>query len=376
MEILKPGSPEELAAMLGEAGAAGRTVELFGNGSKHRAGGAAAAAQTRISLSGLDQVLMYEPRDLTVSVGAGMPYWRFTEMLARDGYMVPLDPPFAAQATVGGVVAANSSGPRRRLFGTARDLVIGMKFATIEGKLAQSGGMVVKNVAGLDMGKLLIGSLGTLGAMAVLNFKLIPLPAASRTFLFEYSILKEAIALRDRILHGVLQPVAMDLLNPAAGRGLGRKGWLVAIGVSGNEAVLRRYTRELAGAEAVEGEAERSFWDYVREFTPRFLEGRPDGVMVRSSLTLSAMEAGLEQLPGAVVARAGNGVCYSHCENVPEARRALETGRSVMEYGPVSRDSSLIMWPQVDSGFPIMQRIKQMLDPKNLLNPGRFHGRL
>jgi glycolate oxidase FAD binding subunit len=366
MDTLKPGSPEELAAMLGEAGSAGRTVELLGNGSKSRAGGAVIATQVRISLSGLDQVLMYEPRDLTVSVGAGMRYSRFSDMLAKDGYMVPLDPPFASEATVGGVVASNSSGPRRRLFGAARDLVIGMKFATIEGKLVQSGGMVVKNVAGLDIGKLLIGSLGTLGAIAVLNFKLIPLPAASRTFLFELVGLREAIALRDRILRGVLQPVAMDLLNPSAVQGLGRKGWVLAIGVSGNEAVLRRYSRELADGETVEGEAERTFWEYVREYTPRFLAAHPEGVMVRSSLVLSEMEAALQQLPGAVVARAGNGVCYSHCESAQEARKALETGRAVMEYGPASRDASLVMWPQ---------RIKQMLDPKNLLNPGRFYGR-
>ena len=92
--------------------------------------------------------------------------------------MVPLDPPFAEAATVGGVVAANSSGPRRRLYGTARDLVIGMQFATLEGKLVQSGGMVVKNVAGLDMAKLMIGSFGTLAAIAVVNFKLLPMPEA------------------------------------------------------------------------------------------------------------------------------------------------------------------------------------------------------
>ena len=97
--------------------------------------------------------------------------------------MVPLDPPFADQATVGGVVAANSSGPRRRLYGTARDMVIGMRFATLEGKLVQSGGMVVKNVAGLDMAKLMIGSFGTLAAIAVVNFKLVPMPEAERSFL-------------------------------------------------------------------------------------------------------------------------------------------------------------------------------------------------
>src|SRR5256886_13255208 len=100
--------------------------------------------------------------------------------------MVPLDPPFSQGATVGGVIASNTSGPRRRLYGTARDLVIGMTFATLEGKLVQSGGMVVKNVAGLDMGKLMIGSFGTLAAIAVVNFKLLPMPAANATFVIPF----------------------------------------------------------------------------------------------------------------------------------------------------------------------------------------------
>src|SRR5437764_13312898 len=97
--------------------------------------------------------------------------------------MSTLDPPCGAEASVGGILAANSSGPRRRLYGTARDLVIGMQFATLEGKLVQSGGMVVKNVAGLDMAKLMIGSFGTLAAIAVANFKLLPMPEAESTFL-------------------------------------------------------------------------------------------------------------------------------------------------------------------------------------------------
>ena len=80
--------------------------------------------------------------------------------------MLPLDPPWLRESTVGGVIAANLSGPRRRLYGTARDMIIGMTFATLEGKLIKSGGMVVKNVAGLDMAKLMIGSFGTLAAIA------------------------------------------------------------------------------------------------------------------------------------------------------------------------------------------------------------------
>ena len=146
----------------------------------------------------MTRVLQYEPRDLTISVEAGMRYADLTVVLAQNRQMIPLDPPFAESATIGGILAANISGPRRRLYGTARDLVIGMKFATLEGKLVQSGGMVVKNVAGLDMGKLMIGSFGTLAAIAVANFKLLPRPTAEASFLVSFDALDEAIAARDR----------------------------------------------------------------------------------------------------------------------------------------------------------------------------------
>src|SRR5579862_3688899 len=116
--------------------------------------------------------------------------------------MIPLDGPYCAGATAGGVVAANISGARRRLYGTARDLVIGMKFATLDGKLVQSGGMVVKNVAGLDMAKLMIGSFGTLAAMAVVNFKVIPKPVEEGTVLLPLGTLAEAITARDNVLKG------------------------------------------------------------------------------------------------------------------------------------------------------------------------------
>src|SRR5215472_1933862 len=174
------------------------------------------AADVTISTTELTRVLSYEPKDLTVSVEAGMPFTTLTELLAQNGQMAPLDPPFADESTVGGVVAANCSGPRRRLYGTARDLVIGMTFATLEGKLVKSGGMVVKNVAGLDMGKLMIGSFGTLAALATVNFKLLPAPEMERSFLLIFRSAGEAIDARNRILSGVLQPSAIDLLNPSA----------------------------------------------------------------------------------------------------------------------------------------------------------------
>src|ERR1035441_4712186 len=222
-----PQTPGELAAALGEAAAHGRTISLAGHDSKRLMAGPTAA---------LKRVIEYEPRDLTISVEAGLPWRELTTLTARSRQMAPLDPPFAREATVGGVIASNGSGPRRRLYGTARDLVIGMKFATLEGKMVQSGGMVVKNVAGLDMAKLMIGSFGTLAAIAVVNLKLAPAPEVERSFLLAFDSLQDAIAARNSILASVLQPAAVDLLNKAAGASLGPASWLLAIRTGGNPA--------------------------------------------------------------------------------------------------------------------------------------------
>src|SRR5262245_11781195 len=245
-----------------------------------------------ISTRNLTRVLQYEPQDLTISVEAGISYCALSSMLAENRQMIPLDPPFADEASIGGILAANSSGPRRRLYGTARDLVIGMKFATLEGKLIQSGGMVVKNVAGLDMGKLMIGSFGTLAAIVVANFKVLPMPEMERTFLFAFAELANAIAARDRILTGVLQPAALDLLNPAAAGEYGQGRWVLAMQAAGNAAAMRRYETEagsLAEWSALDGAAQEAFWTHVRDYVPRFLATNRDSAVARVSCTLKEL---------------------------------------------------------------------------------------
>src|SRR5271165_7467170 len=195
-----PGSAEELAESLAEAHSRHRRVTVLGNATKDRMGGPIAPSDVTISTRALNQVLEYNPRDLTVSVGAGISYCELAGVLAEHRQMIPLDPPFSERAalsggaTMGGIVAANTSGPRRRLYGSARDMVIGMTFATLEGKLVQSGGMVVKNVAGLDMAKLMIGSFGTLAAITVVNFKVLPAPEAERSFLLPFDTPAAAVA--------------------------------------------------------------------------------------------------------------------------------------------------------------------------------------
>jgi len=384
IEVLAPQTPEELAEALGDAAAHGRTICLAGHFSKRMMAGPVEPADAAITTIGLARVLEYEPRDLTISVEAGLPWRELIRTISEHRQIAPLDPPFSKSATVGGVIAANTSGPRRRLYGTARDLVIGMKFATLEGKLAQSGGMVVKNVAGLDMAKLMIGSFGTLAAIAVVNFKLAPAPEVERSFLLAFDSLAGAIAARDRILASALQPASLDLLNPACGASLGRDSWLLAVRGGGQAAAADRYERELAemaDGVAFDDSRQEALWEHLENFTPWFLERNPDGAVARASCTLKEVADAIASFRGPALARAGSGVCYGYFEDCGAAAgwlaEAVPRGwKAVIEFAPEERKRSLDLWPCPGPDFEIMRRVKGLFDPSNLLNRGRLYGRI
>jgi glycolate oxidase FAD binding subunit len=374
MSIVEPGSEQELADALAAAASQDVPIRLGGKFSKDCAGGPLASAGVTISTARLNQVLQYEPNDLTISVGAGLPYSELTSLLARHRQMVPLDPPWAAESTVGGVVAANLSGPRRRLYGTARDMIIGMRYATLEGKVIQSGGMVVKNVAGLDTAKLMIGSLGTLAAIGVVNFKLTTLPESTRTFLLRFPSVEAALERRDQILKSVLQPSSIDLLNPPAASLVGQEGCLLLVRAGGAETLLSRYAREFSGAEALGGDADAGLFHRVQELIPAFLAANPAGLVMRVCRTITGIGAisGAAQVP--VLARAGTGVCYA-C--FPSAAEAATSGmQGLVEFAAPNVKEGLTQWPEPGSDLGLMQQVKNMFDPKHLLNRGRLYGRI
>ena len=382
--MLTPATPEALAETLAYAASRKQTINLCGKSSKRKMAGPIEAADLTVSTERLTQILQYEPQDLTVSVEAGISYCALSSVLAQNRQMVPLDPPFADNATIGGLLASNSCGPRRRLYGSARDLVIGMKFATLEGKLVQSGGMVVKNVAGLDMGKLMIGSCGTLAAIAVVNFKVVPMPAVERTFLLAFDTVDDAIAARDRILASPLQPAALDLVNPAAAAEFSQGRFVLAVQAGGNPAALERYRFELSALadwKSVEGDDETAFWTYVREYTPRFLATSGDGGVVRVSCTLKELGRVMESMPGPAIARAGSGVVYGYFAPVKTAggwiSEAVKKGwKPVVEFAPDLLKLTLDLWPSPGGDLELMKRVKQMFDPHLLLNRGRLYGRI
>jgi glycolate oxidase FAD binding subunit len=256
-----------------------------------------------------------------------------------------------------------------------------MQFATLEGKIIQSGGMVVKNVAGLDMGKLMIGSFGTLAAIAVVNFKLQPLPPAERSFLLPFPSVAAAIQARNQILASPLQPSAIDLLNPAAGSTLGNTSWLLAIRAGGNPVVVDRYERELSryeGAVAFEQERHDALWKHIENLTPRFLSRTPEGAVVRVSCTLKEVEVVMGSFEGPALARAGSGVCYGYFEQAEAAgawvaQAAARNWKAIIEFAPEQRRRMLELWPSPGGDLEIMRRVKALFDPANLLNRGRLY---
>ena len=383
---LYPDSAAEVAAALAEARGSKRSIAVFGANSKRLMGGPCVPADISLSTSALNRVLQYEPHDLTVSIEAGMRWSDLQNALAREGQMVALDPPFAEQATVGGVVASNTSGPMRKLFGTARDLVIGMQFATLEGKLVQTGGMVVKNVAGLDMGKLLIGSFGTLAVITSVNFRLHLRPQETETFLFAESDIEKLVARRDQIVSSHLRPLSLDALSPAAASRFGRSGYLVAVRAGGSPHLLARYRRELSDAEHLIGDADQQFWFGVREFASEFLNGNPDGVILRLSTPLAGIGPVLRAAAqSACISRAGTGVSYVCATSwdiiPPLLTTALEQSwAAVVEFAPADIRSSRSLWPpgssESEAGFAMMKKVKLLFDEDNLLNRSRLYGRI
>lgn len=372
MRALKPANEKEMAEALRAAAEAGGRVEVRGAGSKRRMGGPVAEADVLIETTGMTGVRQYDPRDLTVSVEAGMPWREFCALLDEHRQMAPLDPPCAETGTVGGVVAANLSGPRRRLYGAARDMVIGMHYATVDGTVAQTGGMVVKNVAGLDIHKALIGSFGTLAVITVVNFKLAPQPEQTRSYALVFDSAAELAARRDAVLGGPLQPAALDALNPAAARLAGLEGFCLLVRAGGPEALLDRYGRELQDARIYEGAAEAALWRPVEEFAPQ------QPFVVRAGHRLSDLRAVLESAPGPCVSRAGTGVSWLGFDRA-EAAEAWMSDPAHAQWSRLLEWSSgpaAVYWPEPGPELEWMRKLKSAFDPSGILNPGRLYGRI
>ena len=258
-----------MAAVLKAADDARAAVIPRGSGTKLALGNVPSDYRVCVSTIRLDKVLEYTPADMTVSVQAGIRLAELQKTLAEENQFLPLDPPNGETATIGGILASNSSGPLRAAYGSARDLLIGIRVAHPDGLVTKAGGKVVKNVTGYDLNKLYTGSLGTLGVIVEANFKLQPLPAVQKSVLAALPA-KAASKAVDALVDSVLMPSSVELFDSCAlsslsanGTASGERGLLVRFG--GNAKAVDRQIQdtksicsEAAGLEVLTGEEQEA----------------------------------------------------------------------------------------------------------------------
>ena len=402
-------SPDAVAAAVGIAAEHAAAVVPYGSGTKVDLGNPPQRYDVALRLHTLDQVLEYEPADLTVTVQAGIRLSAVQRRLAADGQFLALDPPHAA-ATIGGILATNASGPSRLLYGSARDLVLGMRFATADGEVAKTGGKVVKNVVGYDLNKMHIGALGTLGVLLEVTFKVAPLPRQERTLWARFADLAEAHGFSGRLCRSQLAPRAVELLDAAAARQCGLPGeapWLVLFHAAGSPATVARQVSDAAQwAQAdgatdcgqLDGDAHADLWTAVRALPGTSV---PDGVRLKiatlpteiaavwdileraarsADATLTRLaHAGSGITYGLFGAQNGNGLDLAAAATIVTAAQSVvlpSGGSVVVESCPVALKRHLDIWGPTRDDFPIMQALKAQFDPQSLFNPGRFLGRL
>jgi glycolate oxidase FAD binding subunit len=363
-----------VAAALSEASSEGRGVRPVGGGTKLSWGSAREAPEVEISTSGLDRVVEHNAGDLTAVLGAGVPLARAQEGFAEADQMFALDPPFGpdAAATLGGVLAAGDSGPLRARYGAARDLVIGVTVALSDGTIAKSGGKVIKNVAGYDLGKLFCGSFGTLGVLVEVALRLHPRPAATCTAVGT-AVDPEAVAsAAARLARTPLEHLALDLRWD-------RHGGAVLIRFGGVEARHAAETAErLLGDEGLAAEIvddDSELWAVQREG-----QRSPEGTVLRLSALPSQLGDVLleaRRLGASLVGRAGLGLSWLRLEDraPDEVIHAVESIRRehvcVVQDAPDQVRQELDVWGPVDEPVrALTRRLRERFDPAGVMNPG------
>ncbi|MBU1743817.1 MAG: FAD-binding oxidoreductase [Proteobacteria bacterium] len=403
--VVIPGSVEEVSRLLAYASLEKLAVVPRGNGTKMAAGGIPLKVDLVLSMLRINRITEHDIPNLSLSVEAGITLAEVQKKLAGagKGSFLPLDPPYSEQATIGGIIATNSSGPRRYLYSSARDLLLGLKAVSPNGDLVAFGGKTVKNVSGYDMTKLMIGSWGALGVITEITTKLLPLPEASATLLASFGDLAKAGSLTRKILHSVLLPSAMELMDGRAAGQLGEKArYLVAFSLEGvGEAVERQVAEigEMAEREGaidtkvLKGEDDRTFWLRVRNFAL----ASTASVILRSNVVISKLTEILGKyetmahgagIGCALIGHAGNGILTIYildrdvAEMGPVAdligkftdEAAKHEGNLIVESSPRDLKEKVSVWGRPRSDEVVMRRLKETVDPGGVLNPGRFVG--
>jgi glycolate oxidase FAD binding subunit len=413
-----PESPEEVAAVLEFANARDLVVAPAGGCTQLDIGGVPERIDILLSTARLNGIEHYDPGDLTIGINAGLPFAQVQQTLGEHHQWLPFDAANLERATIGGLLATGAAGPLKSAFGGMRDFCIGIQFVTADGKVAKGGGRVVKNVAGYDLMKLMIGSYGSLAVITRANFKVFPRPRQTRTFQCSFGSLDEALNFRGQVLRSPLTPLCLEIVSPRTPEYLcdppqvrdadsyapsqplaaASNEWQIVLRAAGSDNVLARYGRELGSAvtRTLEGTAEQQYWTWVSGFEYAVLARHQNAMVMYTHLSIQNVGPAIQALERsapdynlipAVLGRATTGnlvmaflplsvdppsaMQFANC--VSAFRGALPPGSSAeVAHCPKEAKPYFDVWGSTPTDLELMKAVKQAMDPKDILNRGRF----
>jgi glycolate oxidase FAD binding subunit len=395
--VERPGDRESLAEALGRLAAEGGAIYPQGGRTAIECGGVPDRPGVVVDTTGMARVVDYPAADMTITIEAGISLGELQQTLAAEGQRLTMEAPHTDRATIGGIFATDSSGPRRFGLGRPRDQIIGITFATSKGELIKGGGRVVKNVAGYDFPKLLTGSMGSLGVIVELTLKTRPRPETSAIVWSSWANAGSIDAVLGALNTSKSRPVAVELLNGPAAEAVARSsglelpggGVVLAVGLEGTHEVVSWQidvlNGELDGASnrvAVrEGEADRLWLALVEHLaTASVLAFKATLLPSMISGFVDAIDPGRWEVQG----HAGNGIVWGHSRphgpvdalagdvlRLRERAIAAE-GNLTLPRCPTDLKGSLGVWGVPRGDWELARLVKRALDPSGAMNPGRF----
>lgn len=403
--IFKPEEEEEIQRCLEYANKNKKTVTIISGGTKRGFGGENEVEDIMLSMENYKGIVEHSVGDMTITVKAGTPFQELQDFLSQYNQKISLDPPLPEKATIGGVIAANDSGPKRLGYGSARDEVIGLRMIYPNGTIIRAGGKVVKNVAGYDMNKLFIGSMGTLGVISEITLKLRPLPKYESLMVIHFSQNKTE-SIKDfaiKLLDSKMEPISLELLNPTLSKEFFEKdGYTVLISLEDMETsvhyqedYISTITPDGGTVDIIREEEARSFW---KEFSNL----PPDGEGLEGNETVAAVKVGVVNLDVIQMIREstalqdlnnveikahggmGHGICHMYVKGaesdvVSTIKKLRETvtplgGYAVAKHLPYALRKEVSVWGEKLPYHFLFEGIKKKVDPNYILNPNRFVG--
>lgn len=327
------------------------SLNIVGSNSKHFLGYQAKGRS--LSLSEHNGIIDYQPTELVLTARAGTKLSEIESVLAKSGQMLPFDPPhFSDQATIGGTIACGLSGSIRPFTGSARDFILGCKIINGRGEVIQFGGQVMKNVAGYDLSRLMVGAMGTLGILLEVSIKVLPAPAKTVSFSQARSA-DDALRLM-QILSGQNLPLS----------GLAYDGESVHIRLSGAKTAVNAAMQRLGGKE----EDASHFWTLLKEQTHPFFDGETP--LWRFSVpptTPLSHQKGKQFIDWAGALR--------WLKTDLAAEQLFKLAATQNGHAQLFRGGDLLtdkMPPMPDKLLKLHQRLKTSFDPHGIFNPGRL----